>query len=258
MPRTATSDDLKDDVFEMREEAPRTRIGRVFSKIISRRRKPRSQEFYELSRDSSYPSGSPSSRDNVFRAPHAELDGTELNPGGGAQYRRNQSSDGSSAYQRALQKLDRETLGPAPARAPEARKSQSQQAPRSPPKLVIPNEQHSSPTSPSSPDSPVFQDLYLHDQNPLAPYHSPVKSIFTRELSLHSSRQADDDAYREGDRRGSTDSLGSNFTVEEEARIQAQIVKNLSMLGHERVGGEGDIVHVPQPSPRRYSWEETM
>lgn len=459
MPRTAASDDLKDDVFEMREEAPRTRIGRVFSKIISRRRKPRSQEFYELSRDSSYPSGSPSSRDNVFRAPHAELDSTELIPAGGAQYRRNQSSDGSSAYQRALQKLDRETLGPAPARAPAARKSvhdisleghhhrpqefsppmsapysevnyntlpsmpspatprfstrqyrrfdipspitiapqkmsaslvknssnanstfisyspyehhaphtvsplptddagrpfpkhgpssshssnsnqssrssqspasllshgplssisrnnsavqpvesrslapptptyhqsqrapidteniiclgpmpdnvqfpspsnnhfrsQSQQVPRSPPKLVIPNEQHSSPTSPSSPDSPIYQDLYLHDQSPLAPYQSPVKSVFTRELSLHSSRQADDDANREGDcegdRRGSTDSLGSNFTVEEEARIQAQIVKNLSMLGHERVGGEGDIVHVPQPSPRRYSWEETI
>ena len=125
--------------------------------------------------------------------------------------------------------------------------------------LVIPNEQHSSPPSPnrpSSPDSPVTQDLFLHDQSPLAPYQSPVKSVFTRELSLRSDRPGTDSSYREADRRGSTDSLGSNFTVEEEARIQAQIVKNLSMLGQERVGGEFDIVHVPQPSPRRYSWEE--
>ncbi|KAI7786314.1 hypothetical protein LA080_004135 [Diaporthe eres] len=456
MPRTATSEDLKDEAFEMRrEEVPRTRIGRVFSRIISRRRKPRGQEFYELSRDSSHPGRASFNRDHALRTSHAELDGTELSSGGGARYWRNQSTDGLTAYQRAIQKLDREALGPAPAHAPATRKSmhelsleghhyrpeepsppasaphpevnysslpsmpspatprfstrqnrrfdapsplniapqrasaslvkstnnanstfisyspyqyhtphtasplptddvgpvsrhgpssshssksnqsslasqspvslssrgrvssisrtnsavkpvesrslppptptyhqsqrapidteniiclgpmpdnmqfpspsnnhfrsQSQQNPRSPPQLVIPNEQHSSPASPSSPSSPVTQDLFLHDQSPLAPYQSPVKSVFTRELSLHSDRQgAADGSYREGDRRGSTDSLGSNFTVEEEARIQAQIVKNLSMLGHERVGGEGDIVHVPQPSPRRYSWEETM
>lgn len=457
MPRTATTEDLKDEAFEMREEVPRTRIGRVFSRIISRRRKPRGQDFYELSRDSSHPGRASFNRDHAFRSSssHAELDGTELNSGGGTRYWRNQSTDGLTAYQRAIQKLDREALGPAAAHAPATRKSvhdislevhyyrpqhplppasapptevnytslpsmpspatprfstrqsrrfdipppitiapqtasaslvksstnanstfisyspyqyhtphtvsplptddvgsvsrhgpssshssksnqssrasqspvslssrdqvssisrnnsavqpvesrslppptptyhhsqrapidteniiclgpmpdnvqfpspsnnhfrsQSQQNPRSPPKLVIPNEQHSSPASPSSPSSPVTQDLFLHDQSPLAPYQSPVKSVFTRELSLHSARQEPaDGSSREGDRRGSTDSLGSNFTVEEEARIQAQIVKNLSMLGHERVGGEGDIVHVPQPSPRRYSWEETM
>lgn len=455
MPRTATSEDLKDEAFEMREEVPRTRIGRVFSRIISRRRKPRSQDFYELSRDSSHPGGASFSRDHAFRKSHAELDGTELNSGGEPKYWRNRSTDGLTAYQRAIQKLDREALGPAPAHAPATRnsmhdislqgnhyqpqepsppasapysqvnysslpsipspatprfstrqnrrfdipspitiapqrasaslvksstnadsnfisyspyqyhtphtvspmrtddigpvsrhgpssshssksnqssresqspvslssrgqvssisrtnsavqpvesrslppptptyhqsqrapidteniiclgpmpdnvqfpspsnnhfRSQSQQNPRSPPKLVIPNEQHSSPASPSSPNSPVTQDLFLHDQSPLAPYQSPVKSVFTRELSLRSDRQgAADGSYREEDRRSSTDSLGSNFTVEEEARIQAQIVKNLSMLGHERVGGESDFVHVPQPSPRRYSWEETM
>lgn len=456
MPRTATSEDLKDEAFEMRrEEVPRTRIGRVFSRIISRRRKPRGQEFYELSRDSSHPGRASFNRDHALHTSHAELGGTELNSGGGTRYWRNQSTDGLTAYQRAIQKLDREALGPAPAHAPATRnsvhdisleghqyqpqepsppasapytqvnysslpsmpspttprfstrqnrrfdappplniapqrasaslvksttnanstfisyspyqyhtphtvsplptddvgpvprhgpssshssesnqsslashspvslssrgqvssvsrtnsavkpvesrslppptptyhqsqrapidteniiclgpmpdnmqfpspsnnhfRSQSQQNPRPPPKLVIPNEQHSSPASPSSPSSPVTQDLFLHDQSPLAPYQSPVKSVFTRELSLHSNRQGTaDGSYREEDRRGSTDSLGSNFTVEEEARIQAQIVKNLSMLGHERVGGEGDIVHVPQPSPRRYSWEETM
>lgn len=456
MPRTATSEDLKDEAFEMREEVPRTRIARVFSRIISRRRKPRSQDFYELSRDGSYPARASFNRGHAFGTSHAELDGTELNSRGEAKYWRTRSTDGLTAYQRALQKLDREALGPAAAHAPATRnsvhemgleghhsqpeepsppasapytqvdysslpsmpspatprfstmqnrrvdipsplniapqkastsfvksstnanstfisyspyqyhtphtvspiptddagraprhgpsssyssssnqssrasqspvslssrgpvssisrnnsaakpvesrslppptptyhqsqrapidteniiclgpmpdnmqfpspsnnhfRSQSQQNPRSPPpKLVIPKEQHSSPASPSSPSSPVTQDLFLHDQSPLAPYQSPVKSVFTRELSLHSDRQGDHGSYREGgSRRGSSDSLGSNFTVEEEARIQAQIVKNLSMLGHERVGGEFDIVHVPQPSPRRYSWEETM
>lgn len=447
MPRTATSEDLKDEAFEMREEVPRTRIGRVFSRIISRRRKPRGQEFYELSRDSSHPGRDSVNRQHAFHGPHAELDGNGFTPGGGARYWRNQSTDGLTAYQRAIQKLDREAMGPAPAHAPPARnsvhetsledndyrpqrpsppasapynqlqysslpsmpspatprfstrpnrrfdvpspitiapqqasaslvkcstnaestfisyspyqyhtphavsplptgdaglvsrhgppsshssesnqsgrasrspaslssisrnnsaakpiesrslpsptptyhqsqrapidtenivclgpmpdnmqfpspsnnhfRSQSQQNPRSPPMLVIPNgQQRSSPASPSSPPSPVTQDLFLHDQSPLAPYQSPVKSVFTRELSLRSGRPGTENSFREADRRGSTDSLGSNFTVEEEARIQAQIVKNLSMLGQERVGGEGDIVHVPQPSPRRYSWEE--
>lgn len=447
MPRTATSEDLKGDAFEMREEVPRTRIARVFSRIISRRRKPRGQEFYELSRDGSHPGGDSVNRPHALRGSHAELDGAGLTLGGGTRYWRNQSTDGLTAYQRAIQKLDREAMGPAPAHAPPARnsvheisfedngyrpqgpsppasapydqlqysslpsvpspatprfstrpnrrfdvpspitiapqkvsaslvkssanadstfisyspyqyhtphtisplptgdpgpnsrrgppsshssesnhssrasrspaslssisrnnsaakpvesrslppptptyhqsqrapidtedivclgpmpdnmrfpspsnnhfRSQSQQNPRSPPMLVMPNEQQRSSTaSPSRPPSPVTQDLFLHDQSPLAPYQSPVKSVFTRELSLRSDRPGTEGSYRGADRRGSTDSLGSNFTVEEEARIQAQIVKNLSMLGQERVGGEGDIVHVPQPSPRRYSWEE--
>ncbi|KAG8167734.1 hypothetical protein KVR01_003423 [Diaporthe batatas] len=448
MPRTATSEDLKDDAFEMREEVPRTRIGRVFSRIISRRRKPRGQDFYELSRDSSHPGTGSVSQQYASHASHAELDRNGLTSAGGARNWRNQSTDGLTAYQRAIQKLDREAMGPAPPHAPPARnslhgitpedsghppqgpsppasapynqlqysslpsmpspattrlstrpdrrfdvpspitiapqqlasaplvnnssnpdstfisyspyqyhtphtvsplptgdvgpvsrhgppsspssesvqssrasrspaslsslsrnnsaakpiesrslppptptyhqsqrapidtenivclgpmpdnmqfpsssnnhfRSQTQQNPRSPPMLVIPNgQQRSPPASPSSPPSPVTQDLFLHDQSPLAPYQSPVKSVFTRELSLHSDRPGTESSFREADRRGSTDSLGSNFTVEEEARIQAQIVKNLSMLGQERVGGEGDIVHVPQPSPRRYSWED--
>ncbi|POS70816.1 hypothetical protein DHEL01_v210790 [Diaporthe helianthi] len=437
MPRTATSEDLKDEAFEMREEVPTTRIGRVFSRIMSRRRKPRGQEFYELSRD----------KHAAFHGSHAGMDGNGLTSGTGTRHWPNQSTDGLTAYQRAIQKLDREAMGPAPAHTPPARnsvheisfeeygyrlqgpsppasapynqlqysslpsmpspatprfstrpnrrfdvpspitvapqpasaslvksstnadstfmssspnqhhtphtvsplpaadagpvsrqgppsshssesnqssrasrslvslssisrnnstakatesrslppptqtyhqsqrapidtedivclgpmpdnmqfpspsnnhfRSLSQQNPRSPPMLVIPNgQQRSSPASPSSPPSPVTQDLFLHDQSPLAPYQSPVKSVFTRELSLRSDGPGTESPYREADRRGSTDSLGSNFTVEEEARIQAQIVKNLSMLGQERVGGEGDIVHVPQPSPRRYSWEE--
>lgn len=94
---------------------------------------------------------------------------------------------------------------------------------------------------------PVYaQDPLLHDSSPFRPHHSPVNPTFTAAL-------ADFEAKRE--RRQSTDSLGSNFTVEEEARIQAQIVRNLEMLGRERVVVGDDIVHIPQISGRRYSWE---
>lgn len=108
----------------------------------------------------------------------------------------------------------------------------------------------------AGPMSPIQQDPLLHDSSPLPPYQSPVAPIFTREHSLHAHKHQSEDRHPERDpRRRSTDSLGSNFTVEEEARIQAQIVRNLSMLGQERVGGEGDIVHIPQPSARRFSFE---
>lgn len=112
----------------------------------------------------------------------------------------------------------------------------------------------------SSHSEHIYQDPLLHDTNPLRPHHSPVTPIFTREHSQHAHRQQQQQQYDreepEDNRRQSTDSLGSNFTVEEEARIQAQIVKNLSMLGQERVIGSTDIVHIPQISERRYSWEE--
>ncbi|KUI68703.1 hypothetical protein VM1G_04015 [Cytospora mali] len=104
--------------------------------------------------------------------------------------------------------------------------------------------------------SPIQQDPLLHDSSPLPPYRGSVAPAFTREHSPYAYRDYDEDYYRGADPRRSTDSLGSNFTVEEEARIQEQIVKNLSMLGQERVGGEGDIVHIPQPSERRFSFED--
>lgn len=131
-----------------------------------------------------------------------------------------------------------------------------QEAKYSAPRILVPD--HTSPERPHYRDSdntsptssaaihPAYlQDPLLHDANPFKPHQSPVNSTFTRELSQHGGSS----------RRSSTDSLGSNFTVEEEARIQAQVVKNLAMLGKERVVGENDIVHIPQISNKRYSWE---
>ncbi|ROW14523.1 hypothetical protein VPNG_03130 [Cytospora leucostoma] len=121
-----------------------------------------------------------------------------------------------------------------------------------PPRAVFTHGQDSSVIWPTTrPISPIQQDPLLHDSSPLNPYHSPVAPTFTRgQSTLQAHRQQDWDL-----RRRSNDSLGSNFTVEEEARIQAQVARNLSMLGQERVGGEGDIVHIPQPSAKRFSFE---
>jgi hypothetical protein len=52
-------------------------------------------------------------------------------------------------------------------------------------------------------------------------------------------------------RHSTTDTLGSNFTLEEEARVVPQA--GTSAFG--RMDGF-DIVHVPQMAHQRYSWEE--
>lgn len=59
-------------------------------------------------------------------------------------------------------------------------------------------------------------------------------------------------SYR-GSRRVSTaDTLGSNYTVEEEARLAA-VRDTPNIFG--RIDGD-DIIHIPQPALKRFSWEE--
>ena len=75
-----------------------------------------------------------------------------------------------------------------------------------------------------------------------------------------------------GNRRGSVDSLGSNFTVDEENRIRGETARERSVRQPGSTEGEGDyprsphsmerieagfeLVHVPQVAEKRYSWEE--
>lgn len=40
-----------------------------------------------------------------------------------------------------------------------------------------------------------------------------------------------------------------------EAAVHKQIMKNLDVLGKERVVDECDLIYIPQISERRYSWE---
>ncbi|KAH8894077.1 acid protease [Thozetella sp. PMI_491] len=74
------------------------------------------------------------------------------------------------------------------------------------------------------------------------------------------------------DRLGSVDTLGSNFTVEEEGRIHDEVVRQQSVRRAEATEGEdshprsphsmeridaaSELVHVPQVADKRYSWEE--
>lgn len=163
-----------------------------------------------------------------------------------------------------------ECLGPLPDNipipSPHSFRTEPQGSQSSPPPRILVPKEHSirSPTPSTESASPVYiQDPLLHESNP---FRGPVNPAISRE---HSFRD-DDDRHRhhphhphheqdcavDRERRQSSDSLGSNFTVEEEARIQAQVVKNLEMLGKERVIGGDDIVHIPQVSGRRYSWED--
>lgn len=104
----------------------------------------------------------------------------------------------------------------------------------------------------------------------------------TPRITLDQSHQADDVINATPDDEGTVDSLGSNFTVEEEERrqgavagqvkrttngssTQAQSMRLSSMSqtaepdtprSQERIDGGSELVHVPQLAERRYSWEE--
>lgn len=142
------------------------------------------------------------------------------------------------------------------------RQKQARSPPR-PPSHASPSQQYGEPSPVSTRaagTNPTFiQDPLLHETDPFGPRHSPASMTFS--FSTMEQQAARDGAGMDlfgasRDRRPSTDSLGSNFTVEEEARIQAQIVKNLETRAQGRVGGGDDIVHIPQISVKRYSWED--
>lgn len=151
-------------------------------------------------------------------------------------------------------------LGPLPDSipmpSPDQFRTERQQQPRSPPPSApSPVSSCAGSTSPA-----YFQDPLLHESDPFRPPRSPASLTFSAMDEPPLQHRQDSSSGLFGvarERRPSTDSLGSNFTVEEEARIQAQVVKNLEMLGQERVVGGEDIVHIPQISGRRYSWEES-
>ncbi|ROW09369.1 hypothetical protein VMCG_02567 [Cytospora schulzeri] len=148
-------------------------------------------------------------------------------------------------------------LGPLPDNISPKNLQFQPQKPRPTPRAAIttPNEKHhhNSPIWPAANSiGPIQQDPLLHDSSPPPAYHQGPAAVQVAVVPITLTRDRD----RSPRRRSSTDSLGSNFTVEEEARIQEQVVRNLSMLGQERVGGEGDMVHIPQPSARRFSFED--
>ncbi|KAI1416707.1 acid protease [Hypoxylon sp. FL1857] len=61
-----------------------------------------------------------------------------------------------------------------------------------------------------------------------------------------------EESYRASRRVSTADTLGSNYTVEEEARLAA-VREAANTFG--RIDGD-DLIHIPQPASKRYSWEE--
>lgn len=62
----------------------------------------------------------------------------------------------------------------------------------------------------------------------------------------------DEYSHRASRRVSTADTLGSNYTVEEEARLAA-VREVADTFG--RIDGD-DLIHIPQPALKRYSWEE--
>ncbi|KAI8723688.1 Peptidase A1 domain-containing protein [Fusarium sp. LHS14.1] len=104
----------------------------------------------------------------------------------------------------------------------------------------------------------------------------------TPRITLDQSHQDDDVINAAPDDEGTVDSLGSNFTVEEEERQQGTVAGQVNRTtnrsstqarstrlsgmsqtaepdtprSQERIDGGNELVHVPQLAERRYSWEE--
>ncbi|KAI2637186.1 acid protease [Hypomontagnella submonticulosa] len=100
--------------------------------------------------------------------------------------------------------------------------------------------QPSQPIQPTQPSGPGV--IHLDGQTFAYPPMPPIPST---EESHH-------DSHRASRRVSTADTLGSNYTVEEEARM-AVARDAASLFG--RIDG-ADLIHVPQPASKRYSWEE--
>ncbi|KAK4450043.1 aspartic peptidase domain-containing protein [Podospora aff. communis PSN243] len=117
---------------------------------------------------------------------------------------------------------------------------------------------------------PLPENVALPNQQPPPP---PIPQIVTpdgRTFRTGRGSPSDMQALRQARQsRGSNDSLGSNFTVEEENRLQEEEVTRQASVRQpppdnqprsprsmERIDPQFELVHVPQVAEKRYSWEE--
>ncbi|PSR80631.1 hypothetical protein BD289DRAFT_455186 [Coniella lustricola] len=261
---------MKYDAASTAPSQPRNRFGRVLAVLSPKRRKSKANLSatinFTLSDVNLEPLQLPDKKLVELpvqrRRSAAELDGGLFGDGKvlfGAE-------DGSDVDLLKRSSGDSDVLGPLPfytssskSSAPKA--SRRLRASKSEQSVNLTSRYQAEETS-ARPDRESIIDKLAHDMPPVttgpqAAWHrkpAPIPQPRAKErLLIPPISSLDFQPPRQ--RRPSADSLGSNFTVEEEARIQAQIVKNLSMIGKERVVGGNDIVHIPQISNKRYSWE---
>jgi len=125
---------------------------------------------------------------------------------------------------------------------------------------------------------PLPENVPLPNQQPPVPPIPPIPEIVTpdgREVGIRRSFpqigvRTDNVGLRQSRAsRGSNDSLGSNFTVEEERRLRGNDLSGpasprprtdddfpRSPRSMERIEAGCELVHVPQVAEKRYSWEE--
>lgn len=95
------------------------------------------------------------------------------------------------------------------------------------------------PNQPPLPQPSIPGVLHLDGQAIAYPPMPPIPS-------------SDEYSHRASRRVSTADTLGSNYTVEEDARLAA-VQEAANTFG--RIDGD-DIIHIPQPALQRYSWEE--
>ncbi|KAI2779064.1 acid protease [Daldinia loculata] len=112
-----------------------------------------------------------------------------------------------------------------------------------PDNVQLPHQPVHTPETPQTPQTtqPSIPGIVDSDGQPIA--YPPMPPIPDNDESQYDSRRASRRVSR-------ADTLGSNYTIEEEARMTA--AHEQAFLG--RIDGP-DLIHIPQPASQRYSWE---
>ncbi|OTB20038.1 hypothetical protein K445DRAFT_8043 [Daldinia sp. EC12] len=112
-----------------------------------------------------------------------------------------------------------------------------------PDNIQLPHQPAQIPEIPQTPQptQPSIPGIVDSDGQPIA--YPPMPPIPDNDESQYESRRASRRVSR-------ADTLGSNYTIEEEARMAA--AREQAALG--RIEGD-DLIHIPQPALQRYSWE---
>ncbi|KAI0111331.1 acid protease [Daldinia grandis] len=112
-----------------------------------------------------------------------------------------------------------------------------------PDNIQLPHQPAHTPETPQTPQTtqPSIPGIVGSNGQPIA--YPPMPPIPDNDEPQNESRRASRRVSR-------ADTLGSNYTIEEEARMTA--TREQAFLG--RIDGP-DLIHIPQPASQRYSWE---
>ncbi|KAJ4300208.1 hypothetical protein N0V88_002877 [Collariella sp. IMI 366227] len=253
-------EEIKDDSLFVQEEEPESPVKRMFSKIIGRRRLRRpilsgadrsSKQPAEVGADAQH---------QVFEMPvppePVELDSHDV--GGYDTELGVDTAQGASQYEVARRKLDRQLQGPVPTY------TASLVPPRTGSEKSMQDMSLISHYRPADDPSPASSPTYANSNSLPASLPSP--------MTPHgdwASRAFDPPSP------GSSDTLGSNFTMEEENRLRTGDLTNYEATDHQqqpqgqdhdtiprdprsmgRIEAGSELIHVPQVAEKRYSWED--